>query len=93
MRNSETPSWHFFKSFLGFKNKRGHQDAKNLEEWTRIFNDVGFDVINVFPDQYPLVKKLKRRNLWLKKVNYKQLLSSNQPIESANEFLFLLKKS
>lgn len=92
VRNSETTSWQFFKTFLGLKNKKGHQDAKNLKEWTAIFNTAGFEVINVFPDQYPLQKRLRRRSLWLKKVNYKQLVNNNEPIEKANEFLFLLKK-
>jgi len=34
VRNSETTSWQFFKTFLGLKNKKGHQDAKNFKEWT-----------------------------------------------------------
>lgn len=92
VRNSETTSWKFIKTFLGLKNKKGHQDAKNLEEWTTIFETVGFEVIDVFHDQYPLMKKAKRRNLWLKKVDFKQLIKPNEPIENANEFLFLLKK-
>ena len=92
VRNSQTTSWQFFKSYLGMKNKKGHQDAKNLKEWTSIFKTAGFDVINVYPDQYPLIKKARRQNLWLKKVNYKQVIKSHHPIEKANEFLFLLKK-
>ena len=92
VRNSETTSWQFFKTFLGMKNKKGHQDAKTFKEWTSIFNTAGFDVINVYPDQYPLQKRIKRRSLWLKTVNYKQVVKSNEPIEKANEFLFLLKK-
>jgi len=92
VRNSETTSWKFIKTFLGLKNKKGHQDAKNLKEWTTIFNTAGFAVVNVYPDQYPLMKKLRRNNFWLKKVNYKQIVKDKQPIEKANEFLFLLKK-
>lgn len=93
VRNSETTSWQLFKIFLGLKNKKGHQDAKNLKTWTSIFNTAGFEVINVFPDQYPLMKKIRRRHLWLKKPNYKQIVKDNKPIEKANEFLFLLKKA
>ena len=74
------------------KNKKGHQDAKTLKEWTSIFNTAGFDVMEVYPDQYPIQKKLKRSSLWFKKINYKQITKSNEPIEKANEFLFLLKK-
>lgn len=92
VRNSETTSWQFFKTFLRLKNKKGHQDAKSLKQWTTIFNEAGFKVINVFPDQYPLLKRKRRQNLWLKKVNYRELIKSNVPIEKANEFLFLLKK-
>ncbi len=92
VRNSETTSWQFFKKSLGLKNKKGHQDAKNLKEWTTIFNAAGFDVVNVYPDQYPLMKRKKLKSLGLKKINYKALIKNNHPIEKANEFLFLLKK-
>lgn len=93
VRNSETTSWLFFKSFLGLKNKKGHQDAKNLKEWTSIFRTAGFDIIDVYPDQYPLMKKERRQSLWLKNVNYKHIAKHHKPIETANEFLFLLKKA
>lgn len=93
VRNSETTSWQFFKSFLGLKNKKGHQDAKNLEEWTNIFSSVGFEILKVYPDQYPLMKSLRRKNLWLKKVNYKDVIENQMPLEKANEFLFLLRKN
>nr|WP_321236190.1 class I SAM-dependent methyltransferase [uncultured Psychroserpens sp.] len=93
VRNSETTSWQFFKTFLGLKNKKGHQDAKNLKEWTSIFEAAGFDVVNVYPDQYPLMKKARLKNLWLKNINYKEIIKNHEPIEKANEFLFLLKKA
>jgi len=92
VRNSETTSWQIFKTLLGMKNEKGHQDAKNLKEWTSIFETAGFDVLNVYPDQYPLKKKVRRKYIWLKKVNYKHVVKSHEPIEKANEFLFILKK-
>jgi len=92
VRNSETTSWQFFKKYLGLKNKQGHQDAKNLEEWNSIFKSAGFEVIKIYPDQYPLIKRIKRNSLWLKKVNYKRIVKTQMPIERANEFLYLLKK-
>ena len=92
VRNSETTSWQFFKKYLGLKNEKGHQDAKNLEAWKTLFNTAGFDVVNVYPDQYPLMKQKRLQSLGLKKINYKALVHSKQPIEKANEFLFVLKK-
>lgn len=92
VRNSETTSWQFFKKYLGLKNKQGHQDAKNLKEWNSVFKDAGFELIKVYPDQYPLIKRIKRKSLWLKKVNYKRIVKTHKPIEKANEFLYLLKK-
>jgi len=92
VRNSETTSWQFFKKYLGLKNKQGHQDAKNLQEWNSVFKNAGFKVIKVYPDQYPLMKRIKRNNLWLKKVNYKRIVKTQMPIEKANEFLYLVKK-
>lgn len=93
VRNSETTSWQVFKKTLGFKNDAGHQDAKNLNQWTSIFQSAGFEVLNVYPDQYPLMKRKRRNSLWLKNVDYKQILESSKPIEKANEFLFLVKKA
>lgn len=93
VRNSETTSWQFFKTFLRLKNKKGHQDAKNLSNWRSIFENAGFEVIAVYPDQYPLMKARRRRSLWLKQIDFKHIIQGNKVIEKANEFLFLLKKA
>jgi ubiquinone/menaquinone biosynthesis C-methylase UbiE len=91
VRNSETITWKVKRAF-GLVNKKGHQGAKNMSEWKQLFAHAGFEVLHVYPDQYPLIKVLKLKTLWLKKINYKQLLHSSKPIEYNNEFLFLLRK-
>ncbi|WP_299111713.1 class I SAM-dependent methyltransferase [uncultured Winogradskyella sp.] len=92
VRNSEANSWKYIKALLNLKNKKGHQDAKNLEEWTTIFKTAGYKIDGVYPDQYSIIKKLKLRSFGLKKINYKQLVNDNNPITKTEKFIFLLKK-
>jgi len=90
-RNDNTTSWNL-KQKLGLENKTGHQGAKSLQTWTNIFEAEGFEIVDVLPDQYPLQKRLLFRSLGLKKVDYRSIVTSNQPIETANEFIFILRK-
>jgi len=92
VRNSETNNWRFIKKGLRLKNKKGHQDAKSFSEWKGIFDKAGFTVQRVYPDQYPLFKKIRRRRLWLTRVDYSKLIEADFPIEQANEFMFILTK-
>ena len=91
VRNENTATWNAKKK-LGIQNETGHQGAKNLQAWTTIFEDEGFEIIDVLPDQYPLQKRLLFRSLGLKKVDYRSIVASHQPIEKANEFIFILGK-
>lgn len=92
VRNENTATWNAKKK-LGIQNETGHQGAKNLQAWTTIFENEGFEIIDVLPDQYPLQKRLLFRSLGLKKVDYRSIVKSNQPIEKANEFIFILRKT
>ena len=92
VRNSQSTNWMFFKKFLGLKNKAGHQDAMDYNSWSQLFTKAGFNISNVYPDQYPLMKRLKRRSFWLKTIDYKSVVTSKTPIEKAKEFLFILEK-
>ena len=93
VRNSKTLSWRI-KSILGIRNKKGHQDAKTLSEWKNLFEKMGFSIINIVPDQWPV----NRIFWWLSlrgilELPYKNLRSAFLPLEYVNEFIFILKKN
>jgi len=93
VRNSETSSWKYLKKGLGLQNRRGHQDAANLESWTKIFANAGFKIENVYPDQWPR----QRWQYWMGKRGWKAVFnsvkSSNHRLQKANEFIFILSKA
>lgn len=93
VRNRNNLKWKFFKELLGLKNKKGHQDALDLEQWRSLFQEVGFQELKVLPDHWP---KLKWSHYFLKRlgiaVRYKKIPAANVPIEHTNEFIFLLRK-
>lgn len=93
VRNSETTSWKFLKKGLGLQNRKGHQDAANLESWTRRFIEAGLKVNNVYPDQWPR----QRWYYWLGKRGWKEVFNSvknsDQQLQKANEFIFILSKA
>ena len=92
VRNSETATWGIKKS-LGLQNKKGHQGANTLEGWKTIFIKAGYKIENVVPDQYPMHKRKKMMTLGLGKVDYKNIVKTDMPLEAANEFLFILTKT
>ncbi len=93
VRNSNTASWKYVKKGLGLKNDKGHQGANSLKGWKEIFISSGFKVCDIWPDQYPIFKKQKFVSLGLKKIDYRKPIRRSQPIESTNEFIFILEKS
>jgi len=93
VRNSNTASWKYLKKGLGLRNKKGHQGANSLKGWTQIFDDCGFQVEEVWPDQYPIFKRQKLRSMGLRNIDYRTPVRGSMPIENANEFIFILKKS
>ena len=93
VRNANTAIWKYLKMGLAMRNKEGHQGAKTLAQWHTVFDENGFVVDGVYPDQYPLHKKQKWSSLGLRKVDYGQVVSSKKPLEQANEFIFILRKA
>lgn len=93
VRNSNTASWKYIKKGLGLKNKKGNQGANNLKEWADIFKKAGFIVEELWPDQYPIFKRIKIRSFGLRKIDYKKPIKSTIPLETANEFIFVLRKA
>jgi ubiquinone/menaquinone biosynthesis C-methylase UbiE len=93
VRNSETSSWKYLKKGLGLQNKKGHQDAANLESWRHRFENAGFNVEHVYPDQWPR----QRWYYWMGKrgwdTNFSSVKGSESRLRKANEFIFVLSKA
>jgi ubiquinone/menaquinone biosynthesis C-methylase UbiE len=92
VRNSESWFWKFIQKPLGFVNKKGHQDAMNLEDWSSLFHDSGFTIIKVYKDQWPLMKW--KRYLSLGTWNgYSRIHKGWIPLRYAYEFVYILEKN
>lgn len=92
VRNKNNFKWKIFKQLLGLKNKKGHQDALDLQQWRALFNEIGFKEVNVLPDHWPA---MKWAHFFFKKLGYKvnyTKFPKSKDIETTNEFIFLLRK-
>ncbi len=89
VRNNRTLSWRIKKS-LGFINKKGHQGAKGLETWTSLFQEQGFQIERIVPDQWPGKRFQRWINPW---INYKKIKPGIIPLRYAYEFIFIMKKA
>ena len=91
VRNSETTTWKIFKKWLGLRNRKGHQDAADLEAWTNRFEKNGFKIIDILPDQWPRM----RWHYWKGKRGWHQVFrkvkTSGKKLRKANEFIFILE--
>jgi len=92
VRNSNGLTWKI-KRGLGIINKKGHQGAKTLEEWTGVFNDAGFKTISTYADQYPIKKREIVTSLGLRKINYKAVSKPWLPFKYVHEYIFILENS
>jgi len=92
VRNSESWFWKFIQKPLGFVNKKGHQDAMNLDEWSSLFQDSGFTIIQVYKDQWPLMKWKRYLSIGLWN-GYNNIHRGFIPLRYAYEFVFLLEKN
>ena len=90
VRNAETLRWKTRTLAALFAGNEGNAGAESLSGWTRQFEAAGFNVLDVFPDQYPLHKRARRRSLYLRPVDYCQTMSG--PLEDTSKFVFLLEK-
>lgn len=91
VRNSEHLVWRYFWKPFGIKNKKGHQDAMNLEEWTQLFQSCGFEITKVYPDHWPYYKIVRAFTPW-KKHDFSRIKRFPLSIRHAYEFIFLLQK-
>lgn len=92
VRNSEHFIWRYFWNPLGIRNKKGHQDAMNLEEWKQLFESNGFKIVNIYPDHWPYYKIIRAFIPW-KKHDFGRIRKFPFSIRHAYEFIFLLEKN
>jgi len=90
VRNSEHFVWRYIWKPFGIQNKKGHQDAMNLEEWTALFEEVGLKVEKVYPDHWPYYKI--KRFFTFGKLDTSKIRKFPFGIKSAYEFIFVLTK-
>ncbi len=91
VRNSEHFLWRFIQEPFGIKNKTGHQDALNLEEWTDLFRSSGLQVKSVTRDHWPFYRLITL--LWPFKIDTSRKRRLFYPLNWAYEFIFILEKS
>lgn len=91
VRNSEHFIWRFFLKPLGLSNKKGHQDAMNLAEWTQLFESSGLRIVKVTRDHWPTFKFLQFISPF-KRVNTRKPRRFLLPLKWSYEYIFILKK-
>lgn len=91
LRNRKSYWWIITKEWLGTINKKGHQDALSLEEWTVFLQDNGLKIEGCYPDQWPMTKFLRYISFGLI-FNYKKIRPTLVPLENAYEFIFICSK-
>lgn len=90
VRNSEHFVWRYLWKPFGIQNKKGHQDALNLDEWSALFQEVGLKVEGLYPDHWPYYKVLR---YFKRSVDFGKIRKFPGSIRSAYEFIFLLKRA
>jgi SAM-dependent methyltransferase len=91
VRNSRTLKWKIHADLLGRRNVAGHQDAAGLEQWTAMFERLGFIVDGIHPDQW--FRQRLRRAFGVSWAAQEGLVAAPMllPLRYANEFIYRLR--
>lgn len=92
VRNSRTLSWRYLAWPAGRQRAASHAGADDLAGWTALFESQAFRVLRILPDQYPLHRRRQWRSLYLRQTDFRLPITGDAPLESANEFVFVLEK-
>jgi SAM-dependent methyltransferase len=86
VRNSRTLTWK-----LARPNVAGHQDAAGLEQWTMMFERLGFVVDGIHPDQW--FRQRLRRAFGISWAAQEGVIAEPMlvPLRYANEFIYRLR--
>lgn len=91
VRNAENLTWNYFQKPLGIINKKGHQDALNLDDWSSLFASCGLKVEGIYPDHWPYYRLLKTITPW-RRLDTTKIRKFPGKIKLAYEFIFVLSK-
>jgi SAM-dependent methyltransferase len=91
VRNSRTLTWKVHADLLGRRNAAGHQDAAGLEQWTAMFERLGFVVDGIHPDQW--FRQRLRRAFGISWAAQEGVIAEPMllPLRYANEFIYQLR--
>jgi ubiquinone/menaquinone biosynthesis C-methylase UbiE len=92
VRNSRTLTWKLHAEILGRRNVAGHQDAAGLEQWSALFESLGFSVQAIHPDQW--LRQRIRRAFGMSWAAQEGVIAEPLlvPLRYANEFIYVLRK-
>ena len=93
VRNANSFGWKWWAPITARYRAKGHAGADTLTNWRRLFESEGFAVTRVLPDQYPLHRRRRWSTLALRPVDFRKPITPAVPLESANEFVFVLEKA
>ncbi len=91
VRNSENFTWKYIWKPLNLYNKKGHQDALNLTKWIELFENNGFEIVEVHPDHWPYYRLIKTISPW-RKIDTGKIRKFPLNLNLAYEFIFHLRK-
>lgn len=91
VRNSANFTWKYILKPMNLYNKKGHQDALNLNQWKELFENKGLEIINIYPDHWPYYRLIQIFNPWIK-IDTSKIIKFPISISYAYEFIFHLRK-
>jgi SAM-dependent methyltransferase len=93
VRNANSFGWKWWAPIAARYRAKGHAGADTLTNWRRLFESEGFAITRVLPDQYPLHRRRRWSTLALRPVDFRKPITPAAPLETANEFVFVLEKA
>ena len=90
VRNKNGWTWKITKDILKAKVKASHQGAKSQEEWSSLFEKIGFEIKDILPDQYPIKKRQRIMSLGLGKIDYYNVSEAIVPMKYVHEYIYVL---
>jgi len=93
VRNANSFGWKWWAPITARYRAKGHAGADTLTNWRRLFESEGFAITRVLPDQYPLHRRRRWKALALRPVDFRKPITPPAPLETANEFVFVLEKA
>lgn len=91
VRNAQTFGWKVATQWLGRVNRSGHQDALALEDWNALFEECGFAVRRIVPDQW-FYQRWRNRLLGPSGDRAEHIVTGIVPLRFANEFIYVLER-